>query len=94
VCVVSTAIELPLGSVFPTVIASAGTHDDGLVAWAWAVNDAASVIGSILAVVAALTIGFTGVGFLAAACYIPAALPVVGGGLRVPVRAERAPQPT
>lgn len=91
-CVVSIAIGLPLGSVFPTVIASAGSHDDGLVAWAWAVNGAASVIGSILAVVAALTIGFTGVGFLAAGCYILAAVPLVGG-LRVPLRAER-PQPT
>src|SRR5206468_2908314 len=28
-CVVSIAIGLPLGSVFPTVIASAGAHDDG-----------------------------------------------------------------
>lgn len=93
-CVVSIAIGLPLGSVFPTVITSAGTHDDGLVAWAWAVNGAASVIGSILAVVAALTIGFTGVGLVAAACYILAAVPLVGGGLRVRVRAERAPQPT
>jgi hypothetical protein len=93
-CVVSVAIGLPLGSVFPTVIASAGTHDDGLVAWAWAVNGAASVIGSILAVVAALTIGFTGVGFLAAACYILAAVPIVGGGLRAPVRAKRVAQPT
>src|SRR5256886_2658507 len=73
-CVVSIAIGLPLGSVFPTVIASAGAHDDGLVAWAWAVNGAASVIGSILAVVAAIAIGFTGVGFLAAVFYLVAAL--------------------
>jgi hypothetical protein len=92
-CVVSIAIGLPLGSVFPTVIASAGAHDDGLVAWAWAVNGAASVIGSILAVVAALAIGFTGVGFLAAACYLVAAMPVVSG-LRIGASAERSPQPT
>jgi len=92
-CVVSIAIGLPLGSVFPSVIASAGAHDDGLVAWAWAVNGAASVIGSILAVVAALTIGFTGVGFIAAACYILAVLPSASG-LRLRVGAERSPQPT
>ena len=92
-CVVSIAIGLPLGSVFPTVIASAGAHDDGLVAWAWAVNGAASVIGSILAVVAAIAIGFTGVGFLAAACYVVAALSVVSR-LRLAVRPERSPQPT
>lgn len=92
-CVVSIAIGLPLGSVFPTIIASAGARDDGLVAWAWAVNGAASVIGSILAVVAALAIGFTGVGFLAAACYLVAAIPVVSG-LRFGIGAERSPQPT
>jgi len=92
-CVVSIAIGLPLGSVFPSVIASAGAHDDGLVAWAWAVNGAASVIGSILAVVAALVIGFTGVGFLAAACYIIAVVPAATG-IRFGVRPERSPQPT
>jgi hypothetical protein len=92
-CLVSIAIGVPLGAVFPSVIASAGAHDDGLVSWAWAVNGAASVIGSILAVVAALAIGFTGVGFLAAACYLVAATPVVSG-LRLGVGAERSPQPT
>ena len=92
-CGLSIAIGLPLGSVFPSVIASAGAHDDGMVAWAWAVNGAASVIGSILAVVAALSIGFTGVGFLAAACYLVAALPVVSG-LRIAAGAARSPQPT
>src|SRR5437762_2028994 len=90
---VSIAIGLPLGSVFPSVIASAGAHDDGLVAWAWAVNGAASVIGSILAVVAALTIGFTVVGFLAAACYFLAVVPSAFG-LRLGFGAGRSPQPT
>jgi hypothetical protein len=92
-CLVSIAIGLPLGSVFPSVIASAGAHDDGLVSWAWAVNGAASVIGSILAVVAALSIGFIGVGFLAAACYLVAALPALSG-LRVVLGEHRSPQPT
>jgi hypothetical protein len=66
---------------------------EGLVSWAWAVNGAASVIGSILAVVAALSIGFSGVGFLAAACYLVAAVPVA---TRVWLRAgaEASPQPT
>jgi hypothetical protein len=92
-CLVSIAIGLPLGSVFPTVIAAAGAHDEGLVSWAWAVNGAASVIGSILAVVAALAIGFTGVGFLAAACYVVAALPSLSA-LRVAFGDLRSPQPT
>jgi hypothetical protein len=80
-CVTSIAIGLPLGSVFPTIIASAGTQDSGLVSWAWAVNGAASVIGSILAVVAALAVGFTGVGLLAAACYVVAAIPRARAGV-------------
>jgi hypothetical protein len=92
-CVISIAIGLPLGAVFPSVIASAGARDDGLVAWAWAVNGAASVIGSILAVVAALAIGFTGVGFLAAACYVLAIIPSATG-FRLGVGADRSPQPT
>jgi hypothetical protein len=92
-CLVSIAIGLPLGSVFPSVIASAGAHDLELVSWAWAVNGAASVIGSILAVVAALSIGFIGVGFLAAGCYLVAALPVLSG-LRVALGELRPPQPT
>jgi hypothetical protein len=55
--------------VFPTVIASAGAQDEDLVSWAWAVNGAASVVGSILAVAAALVLGFTVVGIGASACY-------------------------
>ena len=93
-CVVSIAIGIPLGSVFPTLLASAGSHDEGLVAWAWAVNGAASVIGSILAVVAALAMGFTAVGFLAAACYLLAAAPFASWSRVLHIRAERAPQPT
>ncbi|MDP9275112.1 MAG: hypothetical protein M3O99_05915 [Chloroflexota bacterium] len=92
-CVVAIAIGLPLGSVFPSVIASAGAQDEGLVSWVWAVNGAASVIGSILAVVAALSIGFIGVGFLAAACYLVAALPALSG-LRVALGELRSRQPT
>jgi hypothetical protein len=68
-CIVAIAIGIPLGSVFPTVIASAGAEDETLVSWAWAVNGAASVVGSILAVAAALVVGFTVVGIAAAACY-------------------------
>jgi len=73
-CIASMAVGLPLGTVFPTVIASAGAQDEELVSWAWAVNGAASVIGSIIAVGAALAIGFTAVGIAAAACYLVAAL--------------------
>ena len=48
---------------------------------------------AILAVVAALSIGFIGVGFLAAACYLVAAVPVLSGR-RVALRELRPPQVT
>ena len=92
-CVLSMAIGLPLGAVFPTVIASAGSQDDDLVSWAWAVNGAASVVGSIVAVAAALVLGFTVVGLLAAAGYVVAALSVTTG-LRLRAATTASPQPT
>ncbi len=91
--VLSITIGLPLGSVFPTVIASSGAKDEGLVSWAWAVNGAASVVGSILAVAVSLVAGFTLVGLIAAGCYAIAALSVA---TRVSLGAETAAsaQPT
>src|SRR6058998_207456 len=89
-CIASMAIGLPLGSVFPTVIASAGSQDEHLVSWAWAVNGAASVLGSIIAVGAALFIGFTAVGIAAAACYLVVALGSVPGFERL-LRLRMAP---
>ena len=75
----SVALGVPLGAVFPKVVAVAGATDPRLVSWAWAINGAASVIGSILAVALTINVGFTVVGFVAAGCY---ALPVLVGGVR------------
>src|SRR5207237_6011954 len=69
-CVVAIAIGLPLGSVFPSVIASAGAHDDGVLAWAWAVDGAAAVSGAILATAAAPTTWSPGARLLPAARFI------------------------
>ena len=76
----SVALGVPLGAVFPKVVAIAGATDPRLVSWAWAINGAASVIGSILAVAFTINLGFTIVGFVAAGCY---ALPVLVGRLRI-----------
>src|SRR3989441_4072711 len=75
----SVALGVPLGAVFPKVVAVAGACDPRLVSWAWAINGAASVIGSILAVALTINAGFTVVGLGAAGCY---ALPVLVGGAR------------
>ena len=68
------ALGLPLGTVFPRVLVAAGTHQRDLLAWAWGVNGVASVVGSILAAGLALETGFTGLAWLAVACYVVATL--------------------
>lgn len=66
----SAGLGIPLGAVFPKIVARAGAADPRLVSWAWAINGAASVVGSILAVALTLNAGFTAVGVVAAACYL------------------------
>jgi hypothetical protein len=68
--IASAGLGIPLGAVFPKIVAQAGAADPRLVSWAWAINGAASVVGSILAVALTLNIGFTAVGVVAAACYL------------------------
>jgi hypothetical protein len=68
----AVALGLPLGTAFPRVLGAAGAHERNLLAWAWGVNGVASVIGSILAAGLALETGFTGLAWLAIACYVVA----------------------
>ena len=77
--IASAALGIPLGAVFPKIVAQAGATDPRLVSWAWAINGAASVIGSILAVALTLNAGFTAVGIVAAACYL---VPVLAGRIQ------------
>ena len=91
--VASAGLGIPLGAVFPKIVARAGAADPRLVSWAWAINGAASVIGSILAVALTLNAGFTTVGIVAAACYL---VPILVGRAqrlwpRESVVGERAP---
>jgi hypothetical protein len=68
------ALGVPLGTAFPRVLNAAGAHERNLLAWAWGVNGVASVIGSIVAAGLALETGFTGLAWLAVACYVIATL--------------------
>jgi spermidine synthase len=70
----SIALGLPLGTAFPRVLRAAGAGEPRLVAWAWGVNGAASVVGSIVAAGLALETGFTSLAWVAIACYAVAAL--------------------
>jgi hypothetical protein len=69
-------VGLPLGTVFPRLIARVGGIDPTLVSWVWAVNGSASVVGATVGTVVALVAGFTWLGASAAACYVVAAIAV------------------
>jgi spermidine synthase len=85
--VASAGLGIPLGAVFPKIVALAAAADPRLVSWAWAINGAASVVGSILAVALTINAGFTAVGIVAAVCYL---VPTV---IRRAQRVWRGPKP-
>lgn len=59
-----------LGMPFALAMRLLGTTDSASIPWAWAANGTASVMGSILAVMAAMVVGFKGVTIIAAGIYI------------------------
>ena len=66
-------LGLTLGVFFPTGLREVRRRDELLVPWAWGANGAASVVGSILAIVLAISFGFRAVLLLSAAVYLLAA---------------------
>jgi hypothetical protein len=76
---------LLMGVPFPKGLARLANGEQALIAWAWAVNGASSVVASILAALLALSFGFSIVLAAGAACYLGALLTVVG------TRAPRSP---
>jgi hypothetical protein len=81
-------VGLVLGVAMPIGLTRfAALHPDG-VAYAWAVNGLASILASVLGVVAALFVGFRVTMLLAAACYLLALAHVVVG--RWPAEQRRA----
>lgn len=69
-----TPLGLLLGGAFPLALRHAGARHPTVIPWAWGLNAVTSVVGAVLAVIAATIIGFTGVLALAAATYALAAL--------------------
>jgi hypothetical protein len=71
---VSVALIVPLGlvlgSFFPLGIRMAERTNAKLVPWAWAVNGCATVIGTLVAVMAGMTWSFTAVTLVAMAVYV------------------------
>ena len=67
-------LGLPMGMPMPLGIRELGRSDRRSVAWAWAINGAASVVGSCLIMIAMVFSGsYTALG-VAALCYAVAAL--------------------
>jgi spermidine synthase len=85
---VAIALLVPLGLVlggfFPLGIRMAERAHPRLVPWAWAVNGCATVVGTLLAVMAGMTWSFTAVALVAIAIY------VVGVAALVAVERARA----
>ncbi|HEX9884930.1 MAG TPA: hypothetical protein VGA70_00505 [Longimicrobiales bacterium] len=74
VVVAATApVAFLMGMPFPTGLRRADRISNRLVPWGWAVNGGASVLGSVLAVVASMTWGFTAAFGVGLAAYAGAA---------------------
>jgi hypothetical protein len=70
-----TALAPPgllMGMPFPKGMALLEQRAPALIAWAWGINGATSVVASILAALLALSFGFSTVLVLGATCYIGA----------------------
>ena len=70
--VVIAPLGVLLGMPFPTGLRIVGEESPGLVPWAWGVNGFFTVIGTILALMLAMMVGFFAVLVLAGACYLAA----------------------
>jgi spermidine synthase len=68
--VVLLPLGLTLGVFFPSGLREVRRHHESLVPWAWGGNGAASVVGSILAIVLAISFGFRVVLLTAVAIYV------------------------
>ena len=77
---VSGVLLIPLGFVmgmpFPTGLRALASAPDNAVEWAWAMNAAASVLGSVMAMVIAIQFGLTVTLACGAAAYVIALLTV------------------
>jgi hypothetical protein len=81
-------LAFAMGHMFPLGLARTGAAEPALVPWAWAVNGFASVVATAAAPLLAMSVGFSRLALIAAACY------VFAGGLYLllPGREERERQ--
>jgi len=67
-------VGLLLGIPFPLGIRALHAKAPGLVPWAWAINGAASVAAPVIAMILAISSGFSTALYLGVGCYFVAAL--------------------
>jgi hypothetical protein len=87
IAVIAIPLAFVMGTPLPTGIARLADRAAALVPWAWGVNGVASVIGTSLAMVIAMSLGYRYVFALAVALYACAAL--AAPGLSATAVAER-----
>ena len=94
---IALAVLAPLGLMmgvpFARGLALVEATAPGLTPWVWAINGCASVLSAILAVMAAISWGFSTVLWLGAACYAGALVAIWGLSRRSPTGAVRVTLP-
>jgi len=65
-----SVVGIPMGTAFPLGLAAISKSHPASVAWAWAVNGASSVVGSVLVIIISMGIGFTAAILIASFLYI------------------------
>ncbi len=68
--VITAPVGFLLGQPFPLEIMYLDVVDHKTIPWCWSLNGAASVLGSVAAIVVAMSLGFQHVFLLGAACYL------------------------
>jgi hypothetical protein len=93
---VTAPLGLCLGMFMPLglgVVSGMSPHPDEFVAWSWAVNGFFSVIGSVLSIILAMSIGFRAVQAIALGVYAIAVLAFLALRRQAARRAAEAPAP-
>lgn len=79
-----TPLGLVLGMPFPAGLKAIGRFGRSLVPWAWAVNGAASVAAPVVAMIVAISTGFSSAFHLSAAAYVLGGALILGFGVGSP----------
>jgi hypothetical protein len=70
-------LGLLMGMPFPTLLAKSGRVSETLLPWAWGCNACATVVGSVLATISSITMGFNRTWLVAMGMYLVVLLIVV-----------------